>query len=112
MRHFFSSLFAGVPAEQHIPFKSLASFAQNCRTQQTRSFAGSAIKRKSLTEVIAAVAVAARRELGLELFDVQLQGALALANGRIAEMQTGEGKNAGPLFPQWCGWQRPARAST
>src|SRR5437879_4945790 len=26
------------------------------------------------------------------MFDVQLQGALALANGRIAEMQTGEGK--------------------
>jgi preprotein translocase subunit SecA len=30
--------------------------------------------------------------LGLELFDVQLQGSLALADGRIAEMQTGEGK--------------------
>ena len=26
------------------------------------------------------------------MFDVQLQGALALAAGRIAEMQTGEGK--------------------
>jgi preprotein translocase subunit SecA len=36
--------------------------------------------------------VAAERLLGLELFDVQLQGALALADGRIAEMQTGEGK--------------------
>ena len=26
------------------------------------------------------------------MFDVQLQGALAMAKGRIAEMQTGEGK--------------------
>ncbi len=34
----------------------------------------------------------AARVLGLEMFDVQLQGALAMANGRIAEMQTGEGK--------------------
>ena len=34
----------------------------------------------------------AARVLGLHMFDVQLQGALALAGGRIAEMQTGEGK--------------------
>ncbi|HEV2687933.1 MAG TPA: hypothetical protein VGV35_05240 [Bryobacteraceae bacterium] len=45
-----------------------------------------------LLEVIAVTAVVAARVLGLEMFDVQLQGALALANGRIAEMQTGEGK--------------------
>ena len=34
----------------------------------------------------------AARVLGLEMFDVQLRGALALTRGRIAEMQTGEGK--------------------
>ena len=34
----------------------------------------------------------AARVLGLEMFDVQLQGALAMASGKIAEMQTGEGK--------------------
>jgi len=38
------------------------------------------------------VAVTAKRMLGLDLFDVQIRGALALARGRIAEMQTGEGK--------------------
>ena len=37
-------------------------------------------------------AAVAARVLGLHMFDVQLQGALALAGGRIAEMQTGEGK--------------------
>jgi preprotein translocase subunit SecA len=45
-----------------------------------------------LPEAIAAVAVAAARILGQQMFDVQLQGALALARGKIVEMQTGEGK--------------------
>src|SRR5450755_1134457 len=45
-----------------------------------------------LFEVLAVTAVVASRVLGLEMFDVQLRGALAMANGRIAEMQTGEGK--------------------
>src|SRR6267378_232874 len=45
-----------------------------------------------LPEIIAVTAVIAARVLGLEMFDVQLRGALALADGRIAEMQTGEGK--------------------
>ena len=46
----------------------------------------------SLEDVIALTAVAAERVLGLRMFDVQLQGALALTSGKIAEMQTGEGK--------------------
>jgi preprotein translocase subunit SecA len=46
----------------------------------------------SLTEVVALTAVVAARVLHLHMFDVQLRGALALAGGRIAEMQTGEGK--------------------
>src|SRR5215472_9117348 len=43
-------------------------------------------------ETMAAVAVSASRILGMEMFDVQLQGALGLTEGRIIEMQTGEGK--------------------
>jgi preprotein translocase subunit SecA len=46
----------------------------------------------SVADAIAAVAVAAARVLHQEMFDVQIHGALALAAGRIAEMQTGEGK--------------------
>jgi preprotein translocase subunit SecA len=46
----------------------------------------------ALAEVIAAAAVVAERVLGQRMFDVQLHGSLALAAGRIAEMQTGEGK--------------------
>jgi preprotein translocase subunit SecA len=47
---------------------------------------------KNLIETVAVTAVVAARVLGLTMFDVQLQGALALADGEIAEMQTGEGK--------------------
>ncbi|MEO8074859.1 MAG: DEAD/DEAH box helicase [Acidobacteriota bacterium] len=45
-----------------------------------------------IPEVLAATAAVASRVLGLQLFDVQLEGARALANGYIVEMQTGEGK--------------------
>jgi preprotein translocase subunit SecA len=45
-----------------------------------------------LPEVVAMTAVVAARVLGQRMFDVQICGALALANGGIAEMQTGEGK--------------------
>jgi preprotein translocase subunit SecA len=45
-----------------------------------------------LPEIVAVSAVVASRVLGLQMFDEQLEGALALAHGRIVEMQTGEGK--------------------
>jgi preprotein translocase subunit SecA len=46
----------------------------------------------NLPDVFALCAVVAERVLGLKMFDVQMEGALALARGKIAEMQTGEGK--------------------
>ena len=52
----------------------------------------SAARAKGLLPLIAATAVIASRVLGQDMFDVQLRGALALARGSIAEMQTGEGK--------------------
>jgi preprotein translocase subunit SecA len=45
-----------------------------------------------LLEVVAIAALVGARRLGLVMFDVQLMGALALARGKIVEMQTGEGK--------------------
>ena len=47
---------------------------------------------KNLLEAVAIVAVTSSRILGFDMFDVQLRGALAMARGRVAEMQTGEGK--------------------
>src|SRR5215472_4803759 len=51
-----------------------------------------AARSRDLLETISVTTVIAARVLGLVMFDVQLQGALALADGKIAEMQTGEGK--------------------
>ncbi len=46
----------------------------------------------SVTECFALAAEALRRTLSLDPFDVQVVGALAMHDGAIAEMQTGEGK--------------------
>ena len=45
-----------------------------------------------LPEAFAAVREASVRTLGLRHFDVQLIGGMALNDGQIAEMKTGEGK--------------------
>ena len=45
-----------------------------------------------LPEVFALVREASTRVLGMRHYDVQLLGAMALNNGKIAEMKTGEGK--------------------
>jgi preprotein translocase subunit SecA len=47
---------------------------------------------KDLLPMVAVTAVISSRVLGQDMFDVQLRGSLALARGKIAEMQTGEGK--------------------
>ncbi|MDR3676556.1 MAG: accessory Sec system translocase SecA2 [Acidobacteriota bacterium] len=54
---------------------------------------------RDINEIIAVTAVVAARVLRLEMFDVQLRGALALANGKIVEMQTGEGKTLTAVPP-------------
>jgi preprotein translocase subunit SecA len=51
----------------------------------------------TLPETFAVTAVLAERLLGFTMFDVQLRCALALADGKIAEMQTGEGKTLGAV---------------
>ncbi|MDI9370402.1 MAG: preprotein translocase subunit SecA, partial [Synergistota bacterium] len=45
-----------------------------------------------LPEVFAAVREVSRRTIGLRHFDVQLMGGMALHEGKITEMKTGEGK--------------------
>ncbi len=53
-------------------------------------------------EAIALVAEAIRRVHGLRVYDVQLMAGLALAQGRLAEMATGEGKTLVALLPAFC----------
>lgn len=52
-----------------------------------------------LEEVFAVVREVSRRQLGLRHFDVQLMGGMALHEGKIAEMQTGEGKTLVATLP-------------
>ena len=52
-----------------------------------------------LVDVFAAVAEASGRVLGLRPFDVQILAGMAMHQGRIAEMQTGEGKTLAAVFP-------------
>ena len=54
-----------------------------------------------LVEAYAAVREAAFRVLGQRAFDTQLLGAIALHQGRIAEMRTGEGKTLTATFPAY-----------
>jgi len=52
-----------------------------------------------LPEAFATVREAASRTIGLRHFDVQLVGGLALHQGKIAEMRTGEGKTLVATLP-------------
>ena len=54
-----------------------------------------------LPEVYACVREAARRTIGQRHFDVQVMGAIALHEGRIAEMKTGEGKTLVATMPAY-----------
>lgn len=52
-----------------------------------------------MCRVFAIVREAARRSLGMRHFDVQIMGAIALHEGKIAEMKTGEGKTLVATMP-------------
>ncbi len=54
-----------------------------------------------LPEAFATVREAAKRVLSMRHFDVQLIGGMALADGRIAEMKTGEGKTLVATAPAY-----------
>ncbi|HIU14425.1 MAG TPA: preprotein translocase subunit SecA [Candidatus Fimiplasma intestinipullorum] len=54
-----------------------------------------------LVEAFALAREAARRVLGLHAFKVQLMGGIALHQGDIAEMKTGEGKTLTSIFPAY-----------
>lgn len=54
-----------------------------------------------LPEAFAVVREAARRTVGKRLFDVQILGGIALHQGRIAEMKTGEGKTLAATLPAY-----------
>jgi preprotein translocase subunit SecA len=56
---------------------------------------------KLLPEAFALVREASKRTLGLRHFDVQMMGGIALHDGNIAEMRTGEGKTLVATLPAY-----------
>ncbi|AKI97877.1 preprotein translocase subunit SecA [Kosmotoga pacifica] len=54
-----------------------------------------------LPEAFALVREAAKRTVGMRHFDVQVMGAIALHEGKIAEMKTGEGKTLVATMPMY-----------
>jgi len=63
--------------------------------------AGGASLDDVLPEAFAVVREAGKRTLGMRHFDVQLIGGIALHNGKIAEMRTGEGKTLVATLPAY-----------
>ncbi len=70
---------------------SMESLSAKTEEFKKRHVAGESLD-KLLPEAFAVVREASRRLLGMRHFDVQLIGGMALHNGKIAEMSTGEGK--------------------
>jgi preprotein translocase subunit SecA len=91
VRHFLRNLFRdSAETESLVPLiNNRRAELANLSDAELRAIAW---RTMDLPDVFALTAVVASRVLGLNMFDVQLQGALALASGKIAEMQTGEGK--------------------
>lgn len=70
------------------------------RTQEFKSrYANGESLDEMLVETFATMREAAKRVLGLYPFRVQLQGGMALHEGNIAEMKTGEGKTLTATMP-------------
>jgi preprotein translocase subunit SecA len=83
-------------------FRALADeqFPEKTRELKARHAAGTSLA-DLVPEAFALVREASRRKLGLRHFDVQLIGGLALHNGKIAEMRTGEGKTLMATLPAY-----------
>src|SRR5690606_31289675 len=73
--------------------ESLADQALAAKTTEFRQrVAAGAALGDILPEAFAVVREPSKRVFGMRHFDVQMLGAIALHNGKIAEMRTGEGK--------------------
>jgi len=85
---------------QTTKFKAIIEKAlDGIEDKDERRKAEQAVLNDILTEAFATVREASRRVTGMRHFDVQLIGGIALHQGRIAEMRTGEGKTLVATLP-------------
>ena len=78
--------------------ESDAQLKERCLSLRYRARSGERLQRM-LPETYALVREAAQRTVGLRHFDVQLLGGMAMFDGAVAEMQTGEGKTLTATLP-------------
>jgi preprotein translocase subunit SecA len=82
--------------------KKLDDAALRARTDMLRErYAKGETLDQLLAEAFATVREASRRVLNMRHFDVQLLGGIALHNGKISEMRTGEGKTLVATLPAY-----------
>lgn len=82
--------------------KSLSDDALRAKTEEFRSHLTSGASLDDiLPEAFAVVREASHRTLGQRHYDVQLSGGIALHEGKIAEMMTGEGKTLVATLPAY-----------
>ncbi|MGQ0835909.1 MAG: preprotein translocase subunit SecA [Gammaproteobacteria bacterium] len=82
--------------------QAVSDEALRAKTDEFRERLKQAAKLEELLpEAFAVVREASRRTLGMRHFDVQLVGGIALHEGRIAEMRTGEGKTLVATLPAY-----------
>jgi preprotein translocase subunit SecA len=74
---------------------------QAAKLEAQRASARKEALEELLPEAFAVVREAGRRTLNMRHFDVQLVGGIALHNGKIAEMRTGEGKTLVATLPAY-----------
>jgi preprotein translocase subunit SecA len=84
-------------SHQRITDQQIAEHTQ--QLQQAVQTGTSPVSKDILLSGFALVTEAMRRVLDISFYDVQLLAGLALARGKIAEMQTGEGKTFVALLP-------------
>src|SRR3989338_1397852 len=86
--------------EQEITRLSLEDLKQKTAELKTRLASGASFD-DILPEAFALAREASRRTLSQRHFDVQLIGGMALHQGNIAEMKTGEGKTLTATLPAY-----------
>src|SRR5919199_3823651 len=80
--------------------ESLSDKALSAKTEEFRERLGRGeTLDEILPEAFAVVREASRRTLEMRPFDVQVLGGIALHEGKIAEMKTGEGKTLAATMP-------------
>jgi len=94
-----------IVAEINILEKDIKKLSDEELALKTKTFKEHLKKGKSLDDILpeafAVVREAARRTLGQRHYDVQLMGGIALHQGKIAEMMTGEGKTLVATLPTY-----------